>query len=211
MDDLRRQVIWELALKYKSSNDSTIFQLILKRLDKLLLCTIKALRRYRRHLRSINTHDLYHCCVLGVYSALLDFQKGMSSEDLEKLIFRHVQSQIQLYYPHRTRELLLADLPERLVEDVKVFEEHDSRVLSFFRRMIEEKVITRQDFIIIVRKALDGVTYVNLGKELGMGTSVARRRVLKILEKIREYNEELMEKNDEGYLRPRWERPLDDD
>jgi len=203
MDPLRRQVVLSLALEYKKSKDPLVFRKILKRVDKLLFSTIKVLKIYKKHLKRCSESDLYHCAVLGVHEACLLPTEDTTPEEFERILLRNIRKQIRIYYPYNRKEVLQNKTPEISIDyGSPILERNDTRILLFFSKLKKSKVITNQEFILLARRVLDNLTYVELGKEFNLAPSTMKDRLLRIVERIVSFNAGLRIKKDKAHINP---------
>jgi hypothetical protein len=196
--DVRSEVVKNLADIYRKTAEQLYLCQILKRIDPLLVSHIGKLRSRKKHLKDIQLSELYNCAIVGLEIAIQESFDGESPERLQQRILNSVSLQIRTCYPKR-KEFLVEGVPEIPVYDDPVeFDEKPVDIIAFLSKLIKDKVITKDEFILLCRRVLENVSYESLGKEFNVSSMTMLRRIRKIFARIVAFNESLRDSGEQS-------------
>ena len=204
------RLLKDLSLKFVSSRDPEIFIGAALLVDKLLFYTIHKARRAKPYLRRVEIDDLYQDAILGLYAALL---KTKADEPGSKIIYRIVRYvnnefakqnrrtnkvafpfaigdiafQVHLYASDMPQSgIFINQIEDRLSFNIPVYKDLESEyVKEKFRLLIEEDVVSFDEFTMITMYIVEGTTYKVIAKEFDMSIATVSRKIKNALNRIR--------------------------
>jgi len=204
------QQLKELALEFVDSGSQSIFIAIIQKVDKLLLYTIYKARIAKPYLRRVELQDLYHDAIIGTYHGLLKTKKNEPGSKVLYWITRYVSNELSKHYKPTKRivfpfevesvafqvhlylsdmahqETYLNQLKDNLSEEMPVYKNLE---LEFtrerFAQLIEEDVITTEEFKMLTMYFVNGMTYKTIAKEFDTSLVTVSRKIKNALNRLR--------------------------
>lgn len=196
------QILKELALEFESSRDPAIFATILIRVEKFLFSIIHKAMRCKPYLRKIELQDHYQTAVLGLYKALLKVKKDEPGSKLIYKIRRYVNNEIakcnrktnKVSFPFSVADIAFqvhlhsADMPQsegyigqienKLVERGLVYKNLELEfVRERFSKLIEEDVLSFEEFEMLVMRFVNEMTYKDIAKQVGTTSITVSKKI----------------------------------
>jgi len=204
------QLLKELALEFVDSKSQSIFIAIIQKVDNLLLYTINKARIAKPYLRKVELQDLYHDAIIGTYYGLLKTKKNEPGSKILYWITRYISNELSKHYKPTKRivfpfevesvafqvhlylsdmahqEIYLNQLKNNLSEEVSVFKNLESEfVRERFAKLIEEDVISSEEFMMLNMYFVDGMRYKNIAKQFGTSQPTVSRKIKNALNRLR--------------------------
>lgn len=199
---LREEVIKELASEYKRTRDPIVLEKIILRTEKLLLKTIHRTVVAKPHLEKVSLQDLYHTSITGLTRAL---QTSTGMEDGKEIIFRicsYVKLEISnIYKPDGAEEFFylpplgdsegdswerIASSKTQTTEDI-INEIQLRDLLEEYKKILIHNIISKKEWELITKHICYGVSYNELGEELGTSGEIVRRQTNRALKKVKRW------------------------
>lgn len=209
-EDNHHQLLKDLALDFKSSKNAKVFDAIVKIVNKLLYSVIHKARRNRPYLKKVEIEDLYQDAILGLYQALETVKEDEPGSKVVYRITRYAYNAIgknnkrtkRVTFPFSVADiafqvhLYCADMPhsgkyivqieEILVENASVYAELESEhIRDRFSKLIEEDIISIEEFAMISMYYANGQTYTQIAEQFGTSVTTVSRKITKALNRLR--------------------------
>lgn len=204
------QTLKELALEFVWNKDPSTFLKILKKVDRLLLYTIHKDRKGKPYLKKVELQDLYQTAVIGLYKALLKVKEDEPGSKLVYKITRYVGNEIAKNFKKTNRitfpfsiadiafqvHLYSADMPQswkhisqiedKLIEEDVVYKNLEMEFIrERFLKLIEEGVISFEEFEMLNLRFVDGMTYMDMKKHFGASHVTISKKIEDALNRLR--------------------------
>lgn len=204
------QLLKELALEFVDNRNPSILIAILLKVDKLLLYTIHKARKSKPYLRKVEIQDLYHDAIVGLYVALLKVKEDEPGSKLIYKITRYVTNEIakhnrrtnKVAFPFSVADIAFqvhlysSDMPQsgvyisqiedRLAEKTPVYKNLESEFTrERFIKLIEEDVISFEEFKMLVMYFVNDMTYKDIAKQIGCSGATVSRKIESVLNRLR--------------------------
>jgi len=204
------QLLKDLALEFISNRNQSTFIAIVLKVDKFLLYSIYKARLCKPYLKKVELQDLYQDAIVGLYKALLKFKKEEPGSKLLYKIQRYISNEIVLHYkrtdkivfPFEVAEVVfqvhlyfsdmasqgtyIKQLRDKLSEEIlpyKNLEQEFTR--ERFAKLIEEDVISSEEFMMLTMRFVDDMRYKNIAKQFGCSGATVSRRIESALNRLR--------------------------
>ena len=204
------QLLKDLALEFiRNRNQSTFIAIALK-VDKFLLYSIYKARLCKPYLKKVELQDLYQDAIVGLYNALLKFKEEEPGSKLLYKICRYVNNEIALHY-RRTDKVVfpfsigdvtfqihlyfsdmtqsdsyISQMKTKLSDEVLPYKNLE---LEFtrerFAQLIEEDVISTEEFKMLTMYFVNGMTYKTIAKEFDTSLVTVSRKIKNALNRLR--------------------------
>lgn len=197
---LREDVIRELVTEYQQTPDVVTFSRILKRVDKLVLKTIHIHTKRRPHMLKIDLRDLYHSAIVGLGNAISTAKDNETGNKLIARFIAYIKASLNKDYPLNTKNQFFNfkfldeitdtyDTRDREIHTVKEIElvAELSIMRDEYVNMLFYKHISDKDFMILVMRFGQSMTYKEIGEVIKTSEQNAGERAKKILKKVQEW------------------------
>ena len=200
----------DLSLKFVSNRNPKIFIAIALLVDKLLFYTIHEARKAKPYLRKVSMDDLYQDAILGLYAALLKTKQDEPGSKIIYNIVGYVNNAItkqnkrtnQVAFPFSIGDiafqvhLYASDMPQSRVYISRIEDKLSSNdpvyknlelesVREKFRLLIEEDVISFEEFRMITMYVVNDMTYKTIAAEFDSSIATVSRRIKNALNRLR--------------------------
>lgn len=184
-----QQRIKELALKYKSSNDSLVFEQILLLIDGLLRGVVNRARRSKPYLRKIEWQDLYNATIIGVYRAISKVKEDEDSGILISRIIFYAGDEISSWSKKLRTEFIPRNNDNRVevvVDDSSVYQELENEFIQDrFKKLLKEGVLEKEEFDMLWMNVVEGMTLKDIAKQMGYTNITVLKRIRSTLDRLR--------------------------
>jgi len=195
MINTRSNILRELVTEYKSYEESeqskrnVVFSRILCRLDKLLISRVLKLKRIRRGLWHVDAQDLYQTAIVGLYRGINSAKDCDNGNRIQARILSYVNEEVRKTYLGRKRIMVTID-PQvissmELCECVE-FQIEGSEIIAKVLEMVEKQEVSRADFNMLIENSVNGKSYSEIGRKLGLHYTTVSKRIKKLREIILE-------------------------
>jgi len=182
------QVLKDLALQYKETNDPKLFLAILEKTTKLQFYLVRKIRKSHPHLRGVEFDDFIQTSVLGIHRALQTVKEGEAASRVVSRMEAYVKNEILKLYKKRSikrspfYEYLCGtdDLDKRVEKDLELDD-----IRRRFSCLIKDKVISLEDFDILVLRFVDQKPFRVISKVIGKPESTVYFRIKSLINKVR--------------------------
>lgn len=175
----------KLMLAYKVNPTKETFRELLEFADPHLVTCVKVLQSKYPPLQHEDPQDLYHCAIIALHKACLSLTAEHDVNMIDTRIYMYTKEEVFRFCnfdeaPHKSLE---EDIP---IEDTQVqfsllFQDFQEQI----ERLIEQKIIKKRDYDLLVRKFMYGQTYKNIAKQTGLHQDTVRMSILRTLAIIR--------------------------
>lgn len=183
-------------------NKEDVFAGMLKRANDLLLWVIYKHRKIKPHLGQIKLADLYQTAIVGLGRAALTAKESESADEVVARIIAYVKSELSSTYPlTKTRrdfafqhlevtaeKYILKDRDVQGVEEIEL-DAQLALLRGDYVKLLVEGVVSELDFSMFVYYYGHSISYVDIGKVVGMATTTVQRHVKLTREKVQKYFE----------------------
>lgn len=216
MISIQSKVLKELVTEYKLANEEdrkSVFCVILARIDKLIIGRVHKLKRIKRELRNVESQDLYHSAIIGLYRGINSAKDQDSGDRIQARILSYVNEQIRVTYLGKKRRLKTID-PQFIshMEDLntesmdikypktmgsgsnlymRIFEcgIESNELIDKTMELVESGEVSRDDFNLLIEHAIHGKSYSEIGRNRGIRYQTVSKRINRlrssILEKLK--------------------------
>jgi len=198
MISVRSNVLRELVTEYKSCEESeqdkkgAIFSKILYRVDKLLISRVIKLKRIKKGLWNVDAQDLYQTSIVGLYRGINSAKDCDTGDRIQARILSYVNEEVRKTYLGRKRIMVTMD-PQVISSmescECVEFQIEGSEIITKVLEMVEKQEISRADFNMLIENSVNGKSYSEIGRKLGLHYTTVSKRVKKlratILEKLK--------------------------
>lgn len=205
MESYVEQEVKRLALIYRGNRDPHVFTQILVVVHELLKNLVMKALRGKPHLRRMEPQDLYHAAILGLYKAILKVEEKETGGILVSRIIFYAGNEILSWgrvprikpFSSFLNVLNVEEWPPWVmgiwsggkVKQPYYESTHGGIESKFvrdgFTKLIEEGVLSTEDFDLLVMRVVNGMKYKEIAKQIGCSISGASIRVTAILNKLR--------------------------
>ncbi len=180
----RHYVLRRLVAEYQETHSRSSFEGILKRVDDLIIFVVHGLQRKYLHLRKVGFEDLYQTAIIGVIEAVLTV-KDESGQKIPVRIIAYIKAAIRRTFKY-TEGISGGNVVGGYLSEGTLYEPDISRRIELVDLcMIGYQCLDTTERDLLYKRFFCSMTYIEIGKELSVSKQVARRRVLKVLEKLR--------------------------
>ena len=199
------QEVKRLALAYRDKEDPTIFKQILILVDELLKNLVKRMIRKKPYLQRMELQDLYHAAVIGLLKAVLKVKEEETGGILVSKIIYCVGDEISSWgkaprekpfssflnvldaeqWPPWVMGIWSGGDVKQLYYESTYNDIESSFIRDRFTKLIEEGILSLEDFDLLVMRIVNGMKYKDVAKQLGCSISGASIRVTAILNRLR--------------------------
>jgi len=200
----------KLSLEFIFGRDPDIFIAIALLVDKLLFYTIHKARRAKPYLKKVEMDDLYQDAILGLYAAIL---KTKGDEPGSKIIYRigryinneitkqnrrtnkvafpfsisDIAFQVHLYASDMSQSgVYINQIEDKLFSNIPVYRNLELEFINEkIRLLIEEDVISFEEFGMIAMYVVEDMTYKTIAKEFGTSIPTVSRKIKNALNRLR--------------------------
>jgi len=177
-----------LALEFVKTNDTSIFTAIVKMEDRLVLYSIHKAIGKRNSLMRVPLQDLYQSALVGLYLALLKVKEDEPGSKIVTKIIRYIINEVLKDNKEPREKPFTFSNRDKLIDDTLVYKNLEMEFIrERFWKLINDKVISFEEFEMIVMRFVDGMSYEEIASQfIGKSRKVISRKIKKILKKMKD-------------------------
>jgi RNA polymerase sigma factor (sigma-70 family) len=157
------------------------FRQILIRIDKLIIYKIGKIKRQYQRLEKEENDEIYNTAILGVYRALNSVKDTDSGATIQARILSYIKEEIRKTYIQHKTEIINGTISGDevgLVYNNPEFSNIDYEDLkAVINKLIVNFIIPQEDFDIFVEHYVNGKSYQEISKTLGVHHATIANRI----------------------------------
>lgn len=157
IEDIPKQVVKELALRFQETNDGAVFERILLRVDRLVQWMMHCERRKWQHLRNEDQQDLYQAAMVGMCNGIARIRPDDTPNVAIFKLTAYTKAEIRKEFPANRNKYCTT---ETLIDDTSVYRDLESECLNeVFHSLIDQGIITDREYNFLCQRYIHAMPW----------------------------------------------------
>jgi len=183
------QILKDLVFEYKKSKDRKVFEIILARLDDLIVYTVKKFQDTHPQYYDVESQDLYHSAIVGMYKGIESALESESGAILQARLIAYMKSEMNTFCRKSSERCHLFkpyELRDPIVPEETVYRELESQLLAErYQKLTEEGVISLLEYKMLVLRYVDNMKIKAIAALVGHSETWVHQKLKDSLNRIR--------------------------
>lgn len=189
-DKIFKEVIQELALQYRNSASTELFERILVRVDNLVLSVVHKCLSIYPHLLLEDLDDVYNVALIGLHNGLLKVKETETIDQTIARLIAYIKCAIKVEFPYKP-------LPEAYIRTQNqvdltdpgdsVFSELEYEFIQeALQHLVDEDILTQKELDLVNLRYRDDLSCGLIAKHLETTEGTVRKHVQDALLRIQQ-------------------------